>query len=51
MVRHNNIETRTVGTKPKKARLVGEASAYKPLLERERLKNPNEGVDYFKKTD
>ena len=31
-----------------KARLVGEASAYKPLLERERLRDPNEGVYNFK---
>ena len=31
-----------------KARLVGDASIYKPLLDRERLRDPNDGVDYFK---
>ena len=31
-----------------KTRLVGEASIYKPLLDRERLRGPNEGVYYFK---
>ena len=31
-----------------KARLVGEASTYTPLFEREGLRDPNEGVDYFK---
>ena len=33
-----------------KARLVGGASIYKPHLDRERLRDPNEGVDYFKMT-
>ena len=31
-----------------KAILVGDASIYKPLLDRERLRDPNDGVDYFK---
>ena len=31
-----------------KARLVGDASMYKPLLDRESLRDPNDGVDYFK---
>ena len=31
-----------------KARLVGYASIYKPLLDRDMLKDPNDGVDYFK---
>ena len=30
-----------------KARLAGDASIYKPLLERQRLIGPNEGVAYF----
>ena len=30
-----------------KARLVGDASIYAPLLGRERFKDPNDGVDYF----
>ena len=31
-----------------KARLVGYASMYKPLLDSQMLKDPNYGVDYFK---
>ena len=31
-----------------KAILVGDASIYKPLLDRERLRDPNDGVDYVK---
>ena len=31
-----------------KARLAGDASIYKPLLDRERLRDPNDGGDYFK---
>ena len=31
-----------------KAILVGDASIYKTLLDRERLRDPNDGVDYFK---
>ena len=31
-----------------KARLVGDASIYKPLLHRENLRDPKDGVDYFK---
>ena len=31
-----------------KARLSGDASISKPLLDREKLRDPNEGVDYFK---
>ena len=31
-----------------KARLVGDASIYKPLFDQERLRDPNDGVDYFK---
>ena len=31
-----------------KAILVGEANIYKLLLKRERMRDPNEGVDYFK---
>jgi hypothetical protein len=30
-----------------KARLVGEANMYTTLLDRDRLKDQNEGVDYF----
>ena len=31
-----------------KPRLVGDASIYKPLVDRDRPKDPNEGVYYFK---
>ena len=30
------------------ARLAGDASIYKPFLERERLRDPSKAVDYFK---
>jgi len=31
-----------------KARLVGDASIYKPLFDQASLRDPNDGVDYFK---
>ena len=31
-----------------KSRLAGDASIYKPLLDRDRLKDPNDGLEYFK---
>ena len=31
-----------------KARLVGDASIYKPILDKDMLNDPNDGVDYFK---
>ena len=33
-----------------KNRLIGDASVYKPLLDRDRLRDPNDGVRYFKDT-
>ena len=46
MVIHYSGDTRQISTNPK-ARLVGDASMYKPRLDRERLRDPNEGVYYF----
>ena len=50
MVRHYNIDTRKMGTKRK--RKTGWRSQHLQTIlgerERERLRDPNEGVDYFK---
>ena len=37
-----------MGTKLKQSRLVGDTSIYKPLSDRDRLRDPNDGVEYFK---
>ena len=47
MARHNNAGP-DKWAPSLKARLVGDASIYKPLLDRDMLKGPNDGVDHFK---
>ena len=47
MVRHNNIDTKEVGTKPK-IKTGWRSKQLNPLLERERLRDPNKGADYFR---